>query len=109
MFRQCLLLAQSAARLDFGRLQTGAAVSFTRQQLEPAKLETYWANADIRQISAGHETVQQTATGINARAEIACSTPRGFCSSVMLAVDPALFKELSATPAATAKMPTVNE
>jgi hypothetical protein len=109
VFRQCLRLAQSAARLDFGRLQTGAAVSFTRQQLEPAKLEIYRANADIRQISAGHETVQQTATGMDARAEIACSTPGGFCSSEMLAVDPALFKELSTTPAAAAKMPAVIE
>jgi hypothetical protein len=74
VFRQCLLLAQSATRLDLGRLQT-----------------------------------KPTAAGIDARAEIACSTPRGFGSSEMLAVDPALFKELSTKPAAAANMPAVNE
>jgi hypothetical protein len=146
VFRQCLLLglsmggstlfAQSAARLDLGRLQTGAAVSFTRstsdwgveisggaapriRQLEPAKLEIYRADEDIRQVSAGYKTVQKTAAGMDARAEIAYgqgvvfhvndrwnltgpvlsvrrtvtvtgSAPGGFCSSVMLAVDPAV-------------------
>ena len=74
MFRQCLLLAQSATRLDPGRLRD-----------------------------------QPTAAGIDARAEIACSTPRGFGSSEMLAVDPALFKELSTKPEAAANMPAVNE
>ena len=52
---------------------------------------------------------QPTAAGFDARAEIACSTPRGFGSSEMLAVDPALFKELSTKPAAAANMPAVNE
>ena len=130
------LFAQSATRLDLGRLQTGAAVSFTRstsgwgveisggaapriQQLEPAKLEIYRADEDIRQVSAGYKTVQKTAAGMDARAEIAYgqgvvfhvndrwnltgpvlsvrrtvtvtgSAPGGFCSSVMLAVDPAV-------------------
>ena len=130
------LFAQSATRLDLGRLQTGAAVSFTRstsgwgveisggaapriQQLEPAKLEIYRADEDIRQVSAGYKTVQKTAAGMDARAEIAYgqgvvfhvndrwnltgpvlsvrrtvtvtgSTPGGFGSSVMLAVDPAV-------------------
>ena len=130
------LFAQSAARLDLGRLQTGAAVSFTRstsgwgveisggaapriQQLEPAKLEIYRADEDIRQVSAGYKTAQKTAAGMDARAEIAYgqgvvfhvndrwnltgpvlsvrrtvtvtgSAPGGFCSSVMLAVDPAV-------------------
>lgn len=130
------LFAQSAARLDLGRLQTGAAVSFTRstsgwgveisggaapriQQLEPAKLEIYRADEDIRQVSAGYKTLQKTAAGMDARAEIAYgqsvvfhvndrwnltgpvlsvrrtvtvtgSAPGGFCSSVMLAIDPAV-------------------
>ena len=130
------LFAQSAARLDLGRLQTGAAVSFTRstsgwgveisggaapriRQLEPARLEIYRADEDIRQVSAGYQTVQKTAAGMDARAEIAYgqgvvfhvndrwnltgpvlsvrrtvtvtgSAPGGFCSSVMLAVDPAV-------------------
>src|ERR1039457_6276494 len=130
------LFAQSDARLDLGRLQTGAAVSFTRstsgwgveisggaapriRQLEPARLEIYRADEDIRQVSAGYQTVQKTAAGMDARAEIAYgqgvvfhvndrwnltgpvlsvrrtvtvtgSAPGGFCSSVMLTVDPAV-------------------
>ena len=130
------LFAQSAARLDLGRLQTGAAVFFTRstsgwgveisggaapriRQLEPAKLEIYRADEDIRQVSAVYKTAQKTAAGMDARAEIAYgqgvvfhvndrwnltgpvlsvrrtvtvtgSAPGGFCSSVMLAVDPAV-------------------
>jgi hypothetical protein len=131
------LFAQSAGRLDLGRLQTGARVSFTRStggawgieisgaaaprigQPQPAKLEVYRTDDDIRQLSSGYKTVQKTAAGIDARAEIAYgesaefhvydrwslsgpvlslrrtvevtgSAPGGFGSSAMLTVDPAL-------------------
>jgi hypothetical protein len=131
------LLAQSAGRLDLGRLQTGATVSFTRstgadwgmeisgaaapriQQPKPAKLEVFRADDDIRQFATGYKTVQKTAAGADARAEIAYgenvvfrvndrwslrgpvlslrrtvevtgSLPGGFSSSIMLTVDPAV-------------------
>ena len=83
------LLAQQSARLEFGRLQTGATVSFARssagewgieitgasaprvQQPKPARLEVYRADDDIRQLAAGYETVRKTAAGIDASATIA--------------------------------------
>jgi hypothetical protein len=99
MFGQCLLLglclagstafAQSADRVDLGRLPTGAAVSFVRaaggnwgieiaggaapllQQPKPAKLEVFRAEEDIRQLAAGYKTVQKSGSGIDARVEIA--------------------------------------
>ena len=146
MFRKCRLLAlligapalfsQSAARLDLGRLQTGATAFFTRstggnwgieisgaaapriQQPQPARLEVYRTDADIRQLSSGYKTVQKTAGGVDAQAEISdagnvfhvsdhwsvsgavLSVRRkvsvtgegtgGFDSSVMLTVDPSI-------------------
>ena len=99
MFRKCRLLwlllgtpavfAQPAGRVNLGRLQTGATVSFTRPtvgawgiqisgsaaprigQVEPAKLEICRADDDIRQLSTGYKTVQKTSAGVDARAEIA--------------------------------------
>lgn len=83
------LFAQPAGRLDLGRLQTGAAVSFTRSaagdggieisgssaprvlQTQPAKVELYRADDDVRQLSVGYKTVRKMPSGVDARAEIA--------------------------------------
>ena len=83
------LFAQPAARLDLGRLQTGATVSFIRstggtwgieisgavapriQQPKRAKAEVFRAEDDIRQFAAGYNTVQKSPAQIDARAEIA--------------------------------------
>jgi hypothetical protein len=83
------LFAKSDTQLDLGRLQTGATVSFTRsrdgnwgieisgavtprvRQPQPAKLEVYRTDADIRQLSTGYNTVRKTPAGADARAEIA--------------------------------------
>jgi hypothetical protein len=147
VLRKCLLLGlsmgasalfpQQIARLDLGRLETGATVSFTRftganwgieisggaapriQQPKPAKLEIYRTDDDLRKLATGYRTVQKTAAGVDARAEIAYGegvvlrvndrwslvgrvlslrrtvevtgrAPGGFCSSVMLTIDPAV-------------------
>jgi len=83
------LFAQSAGRLDLGRLQSGATVSFTRstdgnwgieisggaapriRQPKPAKLEVYRTDDDIRQFATGYKTVRKTTAGVDASAEIA--------------------------------------
>ncbi len=129
------LLAQQT-RIDLGRLQTGATVSFVRSQHadwgieiaggavprisqpKPAKLEVYRSDEDIRQLTAGYKTVQKSAAGIDARAEVPYdnvvfkvhdrwtlsgavvslqrnvevtgNAPGGFYSSVILAVDPSV-------------------
>ena len=85
------LLAQENARLDLGQLQTGATVSFIRdaggewgmeivggtgpriQQPKPARLEIFRSEQEIRQLAVGYKTVQKSATGMDARAEIAYS------------------------------------
>jgi hypothetical protein len=131
------LFAQQGARIDLGRMQTGATVSFTRStagewglqiaggaaprivQSKPAKLEVFRTEEDIRQLEAGYKTVQKSATGIEARAEIpydgkvvfrvqdrwslsgsvltlsrkvdvSGNAPGGFASSVVLTVDPSV-------------------
>lgn len=81
--------AQQEDRLDLGRLQTGATVSFVRNgggewgieisggtiprlmQSKPAKLEIFETEQDIRDLAAGYKTVKQSASGIDAYAEIA--------------------------------------
>jgi hypothetical protein len=83
------LFAQQGARVDLGRLPTGATVSFARstagewgieiaggpapriQQPRPAKLEVLRTEEDIRQLGGGYKTVQKSPDGIDARAEIA--------------------------------------
>ena len=85
------LLAQENTRMDLGQLQTGATVSFTRDaggewgiaiaggtaprvvQAQPARLEVYRADDDIQQFAAGYKSVEKTADGMDARAEIAWS------------------------------------
>jgi hypothetical protein len=123
--------------MDLGRLPTGATMSFVRgaggdwgieiaggaapviQQPKPAKLEVYRPDADIRQLAAGYHTVQKSASGIDARVEIAYgdnvvfhvqdhwtlndavvsvkrnvevvgNAPGGFDSSVVLTVNPSV-------------------
>jgi hypothetical protein len=123
--------------VDLGRLQTGATVSFARPtagewgieiagaaaprilQPKPARLEVFRAEDDVRQLVAGYKTVQRSAAGIDARAEIAYgedvvfrvhdrwsmsgavvsvrrnvevrgNAPCGFYSSVVFAVDPSV-------------------
>ncbi len=80
--------AQQGTRVDLGRLQTGAIVSFTRpargewgieitggaapriSQPKPAKLEVFVTDDDIRQPAAGYKAIQKSANAIDARAEI---------------------------------------
>src|SRR5512147_368127 len=93
VFGLCLaesaLYAQQGARVDLGRLQTGATVSFTRAttgewgieiagaaaprilQPKPAGFEVFRTEEDIRPLAAGYKTVQKSANGIDAQAEIA--------------------------------------
>src|SRR5690348_437996 len=82
------LSAQTPDRLNLGRLQSGATVSFTRSssgewgveiaggpaprisQPKPAKLEVFTAELDVHQLAAGYTKVQKSAGGIDALAEI---------------------------------------
>jgi hypothetical protein len=82
------LPAQAAPRLELGRLQTGAAVTFVKNasagwgieiagsaaprvaQPKPARIEIYRNERDIRQLAAGYKTVRKSAAGVEARAEI---------------------------------------
>lgn len=80
--------AQAGAQVNLGTLPTGANVSFTRaasgqwgleiaggptpriEQAQPARLEIYRSDNDIRELAAGYTTVRKTAGGIDAVAEI---------------------------------------
>lgn len=80
--------AQSGTHVSLGRLQTGAQVSFTRSssgewgiaidggpaprivQPQPARLEIYRDDNDIRELAAGYKTVRKSADGADALAEI---------------------------------------
>jgi hypothetical protein len=131
------LLAQQSDRRELGRVQTGATVSFVRStagewgveiagsaaprivQPKPANLEVYRSDNDIRQLAAGYKTIQKTAAGMDASAEIAYgenvvfkvadrwsisgavlsvrrrvdvvgNASGGFYSSIMLTIDPAI-------------------
>jgi hypothetical protein len=83
-----VLLAQQGSRIELGRLQTGATVSFARAEGEwgmeiagaaaprvlqpkPAKLEVFRTEEDILQLAAGYRTVRKSPEGIDAQAEIA--------------------------------------
>jgi hypothetical protein len=81
--------AQPGNRVNLGRLQTGATVSFVRstadgwgmeiagaaapriRQPKPAKLEVLRSGDDIRQLAAGYRTAIMTAAGVEGRADIA--------------------------------------
>ncbi len=82
------LLAQPVTRVMLGHLQTGATVNFVRSaagewglevtggasptisQQNPARLEVFRAEDDIRQLAAGYKAIQKSAAGIDARAEV---------------------------------------
>lgn len=131
------LPADAAPRVELGRLQTGAHVAFIKTstgtwameiagsaaprivQPAPARVEVYRNEQDIRPLAAGYKTVRKSATGIEARAEIADgghvlfrvndqwsisgtvvsvkrhvdiaeNAPGGFSSSVAFTVDPSV-------------------
>ena len=81
--------AQRGDRVDLGRLQTGATVSFVRvdggewgihisegtapevAQEKPARIEIVQAGKERREFAAGYRTVERSDSGIDALAEIA--------------------------------------
>lgn len=85
----CSLFGQQSARVELGKVQTGTTVSFVRStdgqwgveiaggpaprigQPQPARLEVFRTEADIRQLAAGYRTVRKSPEGIDAQAEIA--------------------------------------
>jgi hypothetical protein len=99
MYGKCLLLglcltgsalfAQTTGRVELGRWQTGATMSFVRaaggewgieiaggaapiiQQPQPAQLEIFRAEDDLRQLATGYKTVEKSSSGVDAHAEIA--------------------------------------
>lgn len=130
-------LAQPGDRVDLGHLATGATVSFVRdagggwgieihggaaphlRQLQPARISIVRSEDDIRLLAAGYTTVERSADGLEARAEIAYGdnvvfrvqdrwsldgavatvrrnidvageAPGGFESAVVLAIDPSV-------------------
>jgi hypothetical protein len=83
-----VVFAKKDDRIDLGRMQTGATISFILNtegywgieisggimpritQLKPAQIEVYQAEDDIRELKAGYTTVWRTDSFIVARAEI---------------------------------------
>src|SRR5437868_14801809 len=84
----CTLEAQQSDRVDLGQLSTGASVSFQHEstggwgmeisggaaprlsQPQPARLEVYHSDQDIRQLTAGYQTVKKAGSGADGNAEI---------------------------------------
>jgi hypothetical protein len=85
----CSLFAQQSARVELGKLSTGATVSFARSttdgwgmeiaggpaprilQPRPARLEIFRTEADIREVAAGYKAVRKSPDGVDAQTEIA--------------------------------------
>lgn len=86
----CLTVSAAFAqsnRVELGRLQTGATVTFVRGasgeygikisgplqlvQRNPARIEIFRAKEDVRGFAAGYKTIQRAQTGIVARTDIA--------------------------------------
>lgn len=131
------LSAEDGDGLVLGRLPSRATVSVIRaagdawgieiagaaaprlRQLQPARLELYRPEEDIRQLAAGYKTVRKSADGFEARAEIVCgenvvfrfqdywslngavlslrrkmevagNAPGGFFSSIVFDIDPSV-------------------
>lgn len=81
-------LPAAAQPISLGRLQTGAAITFTHTasgewgieiaggpvpriaQPKPAAIKVYRADDDIRELSAGYKTIRHTAIGIDATADV---------------------------------------
>ena len=109
MFWKCLLpelsmgastlFAQSASRLDFGRLQTGAAPRIR----QPAKLEIYQADG----VAHGPRLLARSGGHRFWLPWVSANHLYGITG--MEEYDPALFKSLSTKPAAAPNMPPVNE
>lgn len=88
--------SQPGARIELGRLETGATVSFVQAsggewgielaggaapliaQPQPVRLEVYRAEDDIRQLDAGYSAVQKTTNGIDAQDRISCDDKVSF-------------------------------
>jgi hypothetical protein len=93
LFVLCLTVwtafAQQSERVDLGKLQTGATVSFVRnsggkwgievsngttlrlKQGKPAHIEVFRTKNDIKELAAGYKTIRRSANSIYASAEIA--------------------------------------
>ncbi len=83
-----VLSAETNSRINLGRLQSGATVTFTRTasgeweieisgtsaprivQPKPARLEIFHAEEDLRQLAAGYTSVRKSSASIDALAEI---------------------------------------
>lgn len=81
-------LAQQSNRIDLGRLSTGSTASLVRaadgewgieisggaapglMQRRPARIEVFISEENIRHLAAGYKTIEKTAAGITAQAEI---------------------------------------
>jgi hypothetical protein len=88
MFLVSTAFAQHGDRVDLGILHTGATVSFVQderdewgieisngivsqlKQPQPARIEIFDAEEDIRMLATGYHTVQLSDSGLDARAEI---------------------------------------
>jgi hypothetical protein len=82
------VFAQNNNHVDLGSMQTGATVSFIQSadgdwgvdisggpaprlmQLKPVQVEIFKSEEDIQKLASGYKTVQKSASGIDARAEI---------------------------------------
>jgi hypothetical protein len=87
-FTLSVVFAQNSNRVDLGRLQTGATVSFINTldnewgieisgggalgliQLKPAQFEIFRAENDIIKLTSGYKTIERVASYIDAQAEI---------------------------------------
>lgn len=83
-----MALAQQQERMDLGRLQTGATVSFVRSgagewgieitgtalprisQPKPARFEIYHSKDDVRQLASGYMTIEKSGNQIEARTKV---------------------------------------
>ncbi len=84
-----VLHAQGGDPVELGRLATGATVTFSRgdggawgiaiagtdspavRQAQPARLEIFRGEGDIRQLATGYRTVERSANGVDALAVVA--------------------------------------
>jgi hypothetical protein len=89
-------LTQQIDRIDLGRLQTGAAISFVRadggdwgieisggfalgmMQQKTAQIEVYRGQENVQQLSAGYQSVQKEGDAFLAKAKVAGEGPAAF-------------------------------
>jgi len=129
------MAGQQTQRIELGRMPAGAIVSFYRAgsewavdisggpvprifQPRPVHLEVYHSDEDIRQLTAGYQTVEKAGSAldadcdiadgdvtfrvhdhwtmsdavlsVNRKVEVSGGAPGGFYSSIVLTVDPAI-------------------